>query len=204
MITFMGTDGTLYIDRGRYELTPEPGKGKREELILGSNPRKGHDFYDKPDGELLHLTNWVECIRSRQKPNAPAEAGVSRRGRPPGQPRLPRRPGGRLDAVLRPGLPAWALTGGAVEFPDALQPMRASGQHSPRDLAPENAIERVRALLDQGLGIVKKGMEVLERHVSLVAGLLECVHHGRPVGRAVEQACETTRACGRFPSWRTP
>ena len=77
MITFMGTDGTLYIDRGRYEITPENGKGKPEALILGTNPRKGADFYDKPDGELLHLTNWVECIRSRQKPNAPAEAGVS-------------------------------------------------------------------------------------------------------------------------------
>ena len=77
MITFMGTDGTIYIDRGRYELTPEHGKGKPESWILGSNPRKGADFYDKPDGELLHLTNWVECIRSRQKPNAPAEAGVS-------------------------------------------------------------------------------------------------------------------------------
>jgi predicted dehydrogenase len=77
MITFMGTTGTLYVDRGRYELTPEPGKGKAEELILGTNPRKGADFYDKPDGELLHLTNWVECIRSRKKPTAPAEAGVS-------------------------------------------------------------------------------------------------------------------------------
>jgi predicted dehydrogenase len=77
MITFMGTTGTLYIDRGRYELNPEPGKGKREELIVGTNPAKGQDFYDKPDGELLHLTNWVECIRSRQKPNAPVEAGVN-------------------------------------------------------------------------------------------------------------------------------
>ena len=77
MITFMGTDGTIYIDRGRYELTPEHGKGKPESWILGSNPRKGADFYDKPDGELLHLTNWVECVRSRQRPTAPAEAGVS-------------------------------------------------------------------------------------------------------------------------------
>jgi predicted dehydrogenase len=76
-ITFMGTDGTLYIDRGRYELVPEYGKGKPESWVLGTNPRKGADFYDKPDGELLHLTNWVECIRTRQRPTAPAEAGVS-------------------------------------------------------------------------------------------------------------------------------
>jgi predicted dehydrogenase len=76
MITFLGTEGTLYIDRGRYELLPEHGKGKAESWVLGGNPRKGADFYDKPDGELLHLTNWVECIRTRQRPNAPAEAGV--------------------------------------------------------------------------------------------------------------------------------
>jgi predicted dehydrogenase len=76
MITFMGTDGTLYIDRGRYEFHPERGKSEYQELILGSG-RRGQDFYDKPDGELVHLTNWVECMRSRKTPTAPAEAGVS-------------------------------------------------------------------------------------------------------------------------------
>jgi predicted dehydrogenase len=76
MIEFMGTDATLYLDRGRYELHPERNKGKEEELVLGTGKR-GRDFYDKPDGELLHLTNWVECVRSRKRPNAPAEAGVS-------------------------------------------------------------------------------------------------------------------------------
>ena len=76
MIELMGTDATLYIDRGRYEIHPERGKGKYEEMILGTGPR-GADFYDKPDGELLHLTHWIECVRSRAKTNAPAEAGVS-------------------------------------------------------------------------------------------------------------------------------
>ena len=77
MIELMGTDATLYADRGRYEIHPEPGKGKSEELIVGTNPLRGADFYDKPDGELLHLTNWVECIRSRQRPHCPAEVGVA-------------------------------------------------------------------------------------------------------------------------------
>jgi predicted dehydrogenase len=76
MLEFMGSDGTLYLDRGRYEVIPERGKRKAEEWVLGKGKR-GQDFYDKPDGELLHLTNWVECIRSRKRPNAPAEAGVS-------------------------------------------------------------------------------------------------------------------------------
>jgi predicted dehydrogenase len=76
MVEFMGTDATLYIDRGRYEIHPERGKGEPESMILGTDPHRGRDFYDKPDGELLHLTNWVECVRSRQRPNCPAEAGA--------------------------------------------------------------------------------------------------------------------------------
>ena len=39
--------------------------------------RRGADFYGNPDGVLLHLTNWIESVRSRQKPIAPAEAGVA-------------------------------------------------------------------------------------------------------------------------------
>jgi predicted dehydrogenase len=78
MIEFMGTKGTLYIDRGRYEIYDDPGDGRpAESLILGTDPRRGRDFYDKPDGELLHLTDWVEAVRARRKPSAPAEAGVS-------------------------------------------------------------------------------------------------------------------------------
>jgi len=77
MIEFMGTDATLYLDRGRYELHPEPRRqGKYEELVLGKGGR-GRDFYDRPDGELLHLTQWLECVRTRRRPNCPAEAGAS-------------------------------------------------------------------------------------------------------------------------------
>ncbi|MBX9790742.1 MAG: Gfo/Idh/MocA family oxidoreductase [Pirellulales bacterium] len=77
MIEFMGTEGTLYLDRGRYELIPERrSKLEPREMVLGTGPR-GADFYDQPDGELLHLTNWIECIRSRQQPTAPVEAGVA-------------------------------------------------------------------------------------------------------------------------------
>ena len=79
MTEFMGTEGTLYIDRGRYEIIPDRGKTKPEasSMILGKG-EKGLDFYDKPDGELLHLTNWLECVRERSKKVAcPAEAGVS-------------------------------------------------------------------------------------------------------------------------------
>jgi predicted dehydrogenase len=77
MIEFLGTEANLYIDRGRYEVVPErDSKVKPEEKILGTGP-KGQDFYDTPDGELLHLTNWLDCIRSRQEPTAPVSAGVA-------------------------------------------------------------------------------------------------------------------------------
>jgi predicted dehydrogenase len=77
MVEFMGSDATLYVDRGRYEIHPERKKKiEYSELILGSGPR-GADFYDKPDGELLHLTNWIDAIRTGKPPSAPVEAGVS-------------------------------------------------------------------------------------------------------------------------------
>ena len=77
MLEFMGSEGTLYLDRGRYEIHPErKSKLQPSELVLGDGPR-GADFYNKPDGEALHLANWLECIRTRAKPNCPAEAGVS-------------------------------------------------------------------------------------------------------------------------------
>jgi predicted dehydrogenase len=75
-IVFMGTDASLYLDRGRYELLPERGKGQPEELVLGQGPR-GRDFYETPDGEYLHLRQWIESIRNRKQPSAPIAAGVS-------------------------------------------------------------------------------------------------------------------------------
>jgi predicted dehydrogenase len=78
MTEIMGREATLYIDRGRYELHPEGNKGEYEELVLAEKDRpRGADFYATPDGDALHLANWVECMRSRNKPSAPAEDGVS-------------------------------------------------------------------------------------------------------------------------------
>ena len=48
-----------------------------QQMVLGTAPaHRGADFYDKPDGERLHLANWIECIKSRKVPSAPAEGGV--------------------------------------------------------------------------------------------------------------------------------
>jgi predicted dehydrogenase len=76
-IEFLGDEGSVYIDRGRFEAIPERGRNAvaRQEVV-GTGP-PGADFYDKPDGERLHLDNWLDGIRTRKPPVAPAEAGVS-------------------------------------------------------------------------------------------------------------------------------
>jgi len=75
MMELMGEDATLYVDRGRLELHPEPGrKIEAKEVILGGGAR-GADF-STVDGETLHLNDWLEAIRARRVPSAPAEAGV--------------------------------------------------------------------------------------------------------------------------------
>jgi len=75
MLEFMGTRGTLYLDRGRYEIYPERDQIEASEFTPGKSPR-GADYDKNVDGERLHLENFFACVRSRAKPNAPAEAGV--------------------------------------------------------------------------------------------------------------------------------
>jgi predicted dehydrogenase len=84
MCEIMGSEATLYLDRGRYELIPERrrnAKGEEqpaiepEEWILGKGNR-GADFYDNPDGEALHLANWADCIRTRKPPATTIGDGV--------------------------------------------------------------------------------------------------------------------------------
>lgn len=80
MMEFMGTEATLYADRGRFEVHPEDGKTPPTMRVLGTDPRRGLDFYDQPDAEGLHLADWLGATRARTRPRAPAEAGVSAAG----------------------------------------------------------------------------------------------------------------------------
>lgn len=76
MIEFMGSEGTVYIDRGRYEVHPDPHKKlSPSQMVIGKGPR-GADFFEEVDGALYHLQNWVECVRSRKTPRAPVKAGI--------------------------------------------------------------------------------------------------------------------------------
>jgi predicted dehydrogenase len=61
-IVFMGTGGRLSIFRHRYEYLPA-----KENEVVGKQVGER-----TPD---LHVANWLECVRSRKKPNVDEEAG---------------------------------------------------------------------------------------------------------------------------------
>ena len=75
---FMGTEATLYVDRGRYELVPQRGKEAEAKSWVAEPDRpRGLDFYDAVDGAALHLADWIDCVRTRAEPNCPVEEGVA-------------------------------------------------------------------------------------------------------------------------------
>lgn len=76
MIEFMGSNATLYCDRGRYEIHPQRGSDVRARERIDGKGVRGADFFDEVDGALYHLENWVQSVRTRRRPACPAEDGV--------------------------------------------------------------------------------------------------------------------------------
>ena len=75
---FHGTEATLYVDRGRYELVPQRGKRvEAKSWVAEPDKPRGLDFYDAVDGAAVHLRNWIDCVRSRDEPTCPVEEGVA-------------------------------------------------------------------------------------------------------------------------------
>jgi predicted dehydrogenase len=78
-ILFCGTDGSLMLDRSGHEIIPDKvvlPYGIR--LVQGDRPiRKiglqGSKFKAKDDGMPSHVTNFLECLKSRQRPIADIE-----------------------------------------------------------------------------------------------------------------------------------
>ena len=86
MVTHTGTYGSS-IDDGGLEFRGDQGTLKidRERLLVFNEASKkpGSPFTPEPevhvrslaDGSIGHLRNWLDCIRSRQAPNAPMRVG---------------------------------------------------------------------------------------------------------------------------------
>ncbi|HZO99298.1 MAG TPA: Gfo/Idh/MocA family oxidoreductase [Terriglobia bacterium] len=67
-IQFYGTDGTLFIDRSGYTLWPEPAR-VGPERVPASGAIKGEGSAQ----HYPHVLNFLECMRSRKKPNSDVE-----------------------------------------------------------------------------------------------------------------------------------
>ena len=79
-MAFYGTNGTLFADRVGFEVYPEPqaesGPGA---LSAPAGASEGYRMQRKEasgeDATDLHVRNFIECVRSRQKPVADVEIG---------------------------------------------------------------------------------------------------------------------------------
>ncbi len=69
-IAFYGTNGALLADPDGFEIFPEPAGG-------GSYRMDRRILYrpEGNDGKFRHIHNWLECVKTRQKPNADVEIG---------------------------------------------------------------------------------------------------------------------------------
>lgn len=70
-ILFYGSDGTMFVDRGGYEIFPE----KRREGDKQIDRTEAAAVKSTGNHHLLHMQNFIECMRSRQKPICDMETG---------------------------------------------------------------------------------------------------------------------------------
>jgi predicted dehydrogenase len=87
--TFFGSDGEIYVNRGKFRLTLggkqlanfTGAKDAKEEPLAAQLERVEKEFLADakvklhPSGD--HKTNWIECIRSRQRPICDVAIGAS-------------------------------------------------------------------------------------------------------------------------------
>jgi predicted dehydrogenase len=72
-IEFLGTQATLFVDRERYELRPEPKPGTRVQDVVPVEPTVV--AATAPDAHPLHQRNFIDCVKSRQAPICDIEIG---------------------------------------------------------------------------------------------------------------------------------
>lgn len=68
-VEFIGDHGTIVADRGGWELKPEPAGSLREQ---SPEPKK---VEMNVNSTALHAKNFIDCIKSREKPACPPEIG---------------------------------------------------------------------------------------------------------------------------------
>ena len=73
-LEFRGDQATLKVDRERLVVYSE--SSRRSGQPYRATPEPEIFVRSQLDGTISHLSNWLDCIRSRKAPNAPMQAGV--------------------------------------------------------------------------------------------------------------------------------
>jgi predicted dehydrogenase len=69
-VTFFGTDGQIFVNRGKLSSKPE-------DVITKPIGADEIHLYEAPGGSHAgHRQDWVNCVRSRKQPNCPIEIGA--------------------------------------------------------------------------------------------------------------------------------
>ena len=69
-VAYIGENGTLVVDRGGWEVIPDTTQGEARMEGVPLTQREGGG------GLNLHVQNFLECIKTREKPNADIEIGA--------------------------------------------------------------------------------------------------------------------------------
>ncbi|MFW5972785.1 MAG: Gfo/Idh/MocA family protein [Bacteroidota bacterium] len=69
-VAFIGNEGTLVVDRGGWEVIPEVEDGQYKTPAIP--PRRGQRTGVDP-----HAENFIECIKTRARPNAPVDSAAN-------------------------------------------------------------------------------------------------------------------------------
>lgn len=71
-IEFHGTEGTLFVDRSGFQLIPEKGQGGSQ----GKPLTEKAGMKNVPGSHFDHVANFLECVRTRQRPISDIEIGM--------------------------------------------------------------------------------------------------------------------------------
>ncbi|HXB71284.1 MAG TPA: family 16 glycoside hydrolase [Candidatus Acidoferrales bacterium] len=71
-LLFRGTEGSLKLTRPFFEIYPESGKFDQKTNVSAVSLHVDTER----EGTIDHVLNWLDCIRTRNPPNAPVESSV--------------------------------------------------------------------------------------------------------------------------------
>ncbi len=74
-VAYHGENGILIVDRGGWEVHSETDRYKRPRRIYRMIGEPRHEKRSRDDMHLLHVKNFIECMRSRERPHADVEIG---------------------------------------------------------------------------------------------------------------------------------